>query len=603
MVLEQVIPTFLSWFPGALLVWSLVIGILIALGGGLAWIFGALWYGPQVASEGMGRALIDAVPDLFAISPRRTLALAHLAIKESIRRRVIAVFAVFLAILLFAGWFLDPSSENPARLYMSFVLTLSSYLLLLLVLFLSSMSLPTDIKNRTIHTVVTKPVRASEIVLGRIVGFTAMGTLLLGAMCLISYVFVERGLNHTHHVVLSDLKADSAATADGKTVWRGKTSTAQRHQHEVRIDSAGHARLETERGHWHDLDVGDKVAGASGSLQGTLTTGQPAGLLLARVPVYGTLRFLDRSGRPTDKGICVGDEWTYRSYIEGGTLAAAVWSFDNVQESAFAKGLPVEMTLGVFRTYKGDISKGILGSLSVVNPQTGAKAEVKMFRAKEFSTNTQFIPRTLQVSGQEKDLFRDFVSDGKVEIHLQCLEPMQYYGAAQPDMYLRAADVSFSWNFVKGYFGIWLQMVLIIGFGVMFSTFLSGPIAMLTTVGVLVAGLFRDFMHNVASGQNLGGGPLESLVRVVRQDNVVDAMEAGMRTNVLKGVDKVLGYILGAVTAALPDFSAFDYSRFVAYGFDIPANLVEVQATTMLAFLLPVFVVGYFFLKMREVAQ
>ena len=53
------------------------------------------------------------------------------------------------------------------------------------------------------------------------------------------------------------------------------------------------------------------------SLQGTLTTGQPEGLLLARVPVYGPLRFLDRTGRPTDKGISVGDEWTYRSYIEG----------------------------------------------------------------------------------------------------------------------------------------------------------------------------------------------------------------------------------------------------------------------------------------------
>lgn len=604
MVLEQNVPAFLSWLPAAILSWALVMGVLIALAGGLSWIFGALWYGPQVASEGMGRALIDAMPDLLAISPRRAWALAGLAIKESIRRRVIAVFAVFLAILLFAGWFLDPTSDNPVRLYISFVLTLSSYLLLLLVLFLSAMSIPADIKNRTIQTVVTKPVRASEIVLGRILGFAIVGTALLAAMSLISYVFVERGLSHTHYVVLSDLKTDNPPATGGKTVWRGKTTTSQRHHHEVRIDSDGRARLETGHGHWHTLDVGDKIPATGGELQGTLATGQPQGLLEARVPVYGSLRFQDRAGRPVEKGISVGDEWTYRSYLEGATLASAVWTFGNVQESLFPEGLPVEMTLGVFRTHKGDLTKGIPGSLSVVNPQTGAKAEVKMFRAKKFSTDTQFISRTVQLpNGEKKDLFRDFVSDGKIEIHLQCLQPGQYFGAAQPDLYLRATDASFSWNFVKGYWGIWLQMVLIIAFGVMFSTFLSGPIAMLTTVGVLIAGLFRQFMLEVATGQNLGGGPLESLVRVIRQSNVTDPMEAGLRTTVLKGVDKVLEQVLGAVTATLPDFSIFDYSRFVAYGFDIPTKLVGVQSTTMLAFLLPVFVIGYFSLKMREVAQ
>ena len=132
---------------------------------------------------------------------------------------MIAVFGVFLAILLFAGWFLDPASENPVRLYMSFVFWLSGCLLLLLVLFLSVMSLPADIKNRTIHTVVTKPVRASEIVLGRIVGFVIIGTLLLAVMSAISYVFVHRGLSHTHHVALADLKADSSKTPDGRTLW------------------------------------------------------------------------------------------------------------------------------------------------------------------------------------------------------------------------------------------------------------------------------------------------------------------------------------------------------------------------------------------------
>jgi ribosome recycling factor len=42
----------------------------------------------------------DAFFDLLFISPRRVYALARLAIKESIRRRVVVVFAVFILILL-----------------------------------------------------------------------------------------------------------------------------------------------------------------------------------------------------------------------------------------------------------------------------------------------------------------------------------------------------------------------------------------------------------------------------------------------------------------------------------------------------------------------
>ena len=86
---------------------------------------------------------------------------------------------MFILILLFAGWFLDPGSTIPRGSTSTSCSTATSYLVLLLALFLSSLSLPADIKSRTLHTVVTKPVRASEVVLGRIVGFAAVVTLLL----------------------------------------------------------------------------------------------------------------------------------------------------------------------------------------------------------------------------------------------------------------------------------------------------------------------------------------------------------------------------------------------------------------------------------------
>ena len=84
-----------------------------------------------------------------------------------------------------------------------------------------------------------------------------------------------------------------------------------------------------EQGHTAHADVrrdGDKA---------TYQLGPAEGMLVARVPVYGKLAFRDRTGKPAEKGINVGDEWTYRSFIEGGTLAAASGPSRESPKSAF----------------------------------------------------------------------------------------------------------------------------------------------------------------------------------------------------------------------------------------------------------------------------
>jgi len=50
-----------------------------------------------------------------------------------------------------------------------------------------------------------------------------------------------------------------------------------------------------------------------------------------------------------------------------------------------------------------------------------------------------------------------------------------------------------------------MQMLLVTCFGVMFSTFLSGPIALLATVSGVVMGLSGQFIRNVATGVEQGG--------------------------------------------------------------------------------------------------
>jgi ABC-type transport system involved in multi-copper enzyme maturation permease subunit len=633
MTLENPVPAFAEWIGGAWHQWLLVVGCLAVAALLLGFLVALFRHGPRRALRMTERTLGESAADLLLISPRRIGALAYLAIKESIRHRVILVgFLLFVLILLFASWFLDPNSTEPARLYMNAVLTTSSYLVLLLMLFLSVFSLPNDIRARTLHTVVTKPVRPSEVVLGRMLGFILMGSGLLVVMGFISYFFVVRGLEHKHALTAADLKPAGPATADGQPL-KGTTSSVYGHRHAVYVDAKGQGRIETEHRHWHGLKIdgsGEKAVYAVGPEEGSL---------VARVPFYGTLAFRDNKGFDTDKGISVGHEWTYRSYIEGGSPAAAIWTLSGLRPEMFEKKLPVDMNIEVFRTHKGNIERGVLGSLAIRNPDTGLYVEIEIFESKEFAIKQLDIPTTLvrkKVTGvqlvqrkikgadgsitlspatvdaslaqrkedDEIDFYKELVTkDGKTELWLRCVEPGQYFGAAQADLYLRAPDASFTLNFVKGYVGIWLQMLLVIGFGVMFSTFLSGPVAMIATIGALLGGMFNPFMAKVASGEQLGGGPFEAMVRLGEQTNLVVDLQPTLGTNVAKAFDVPARYAMKAMSSMLPTFGDFSYAEFVADGYNIDVNTMLVRCLQALAFFLPVFVAGYFFLKTREVAR
>jgi hypothetical protein len=433
------------------------------------------------------------------------------------------------------------------------------------------------------------------VVLGRILGFVAVGTLLLVVMGAVNYVFVQRGLAHSHELTADNLHPIEGAVAGKAATLEGRTSRVHQHRHKVTIDPTGKGHVEMEQRHTHELLL---------QKDGSYRLGPPQGMLLARVPVYGKLSFRDQGGKPVEKGINVGDEWTYRSFITGGTLAACVWSFEGITEDAFPTGLPVETNIEVFRTHKGEIEKGVPGSLSVRNPRTGKKVEVRIFESKEFMIDTQFIPRELQVSGGKKaDLFKDFVDDGNVEIWLQCVVPGQYFGAAQADLYLRARDASFALNFIKGYVGIWLQMLLVIALGVMFSTFLSGPVAMLATLGALLGGFFNAFMLRLATGQTYGGGPFESIIRILTQQNMTSEIEPGLRTTLAQALDQAAEVMLRGMATILPDFGRFSFAEYVASGFNISGDTVLTFVCRAFAFVLPVLVASYLCLKNREVGR
>lgn len=596
MVVESEPILFYEWIWPALMFFfqmAATLGLVALVGG---YLIAAFRYGPLEGGDVTFRMLKRGLGDLISISPRRVTALAWLAVQESLRRRVLVGFAVFLLILLFAGWFLDTRTNDPATLYLSFVLTATTYLVLLMALFLSVFSLPADLKNKTIQTVMTKPVRHGEIVLGRIIGFSLIGTFLLAIMGVFSYFFVVRVLAHSHEVEITSLESIPNSSTDERA---GKTTLAQNHRHRVTIGADGRGETNVVHGHWHEVDPrtdGDKV---------TYVVGPPRDLFMARVPAYGKLRFKDRAGKASSRGISVGKEWTYQSFVEGATLAAARWTFSDITPERYPDGLPIEMTVRVFRSYKGNVEEGIQGSLVLRNPRNrGIQSALRTFRAKDGTADQIHIPRKLRAStGETIDLFDDLAPDGEVEIELQCLESEQYFGVGKGDMYLRARNASFTVNFIKGYLGIWVQMLLVTSFGVMFSTFLSGPVGMMATLAALVLGSSTGFILGVAQGEIEGGGPVEAFIRIVQQQNVTTEMDPSLTKDVAQAADVVFMSVMTAVTSLLPDFPKFDNVDYVAHGFDIPGDVILVQFFTGLAYVAAVFAIGYFFFRTREVGR
>jgi len=530
--------------------------------------------------RGPGRVaetLVRGIKDVFSMKLRRLFAIATLTWHECIRRKTLWVLAVFVFLFMFAHWFLgiepevDPNDPEAtyklatrtvqyasARRYVSFVMTAIQWLLIPIATILSCWGLPNDIKERSLHTVVTKPTRRSEIVLGRILGYSAVMSLVLGIMAVFGYIWLQR------------------AVPD-----RAKSQ------------------------------------------------------LIARVPVYGSLSFISREGIPGNRGINVGDIWEYRWFIEGRTKARGVYTFENLSGSSLEgmQELPLEYNFEAFRSNKGTMGQNIFFSFHIVNPKTGVEVQYPPDSAQiyEFEVDpnktTINIPRKLTNENAvitqvgvgddqanvptEVDLFDDLISDGELRVEVSCDDGQQYLGMAQPDLFFKLPDRSFLFAYTKSIFCMWMMLVLIVSLGTTASTFVKGPVATMLVVTYLVMGrLMRGFMMDILAqtakskpGHNgpIGGGPLESLYRIISQNNMMTAMTKNWFTDSLIWVDKWVLNWLSIMEYLIPDFRRFDGTPYLASGFDIPLSTRIIPSLLLVVgFLVPCVLIGTYTLMSRE---
>lgn len=225
----------------------------------------------------------------------------------------------------------------------------------------------------------------------------------------------------------------------------------------------------------------------------------------------------------------------------------------------------------------------------------------------------QRIPLVLEGTDNEKtrelNVFEDLVDEeGRVILVVKCLDRSQYLGVTQSGVYLRPHENPFWWNLVKAYGSIWLQMTMVIAFGVMFSTFLSGSVAMVATFVCVLLGFsaeqIYDTRHYIDSNIERGGGPIESMVRLLQQDAMTTQLDVDtLAAKVIKSLDAGIVYTLDAVATALPNLPKMvGTAEYAASGFDIFGALLLRHATATVGYCIIAFLISYFFLKSREIA-
>lgn len=600
------------------------------------------------------------IAEVVAVRWRRLYAIAKLSVIEATRRMWApwVVITVFLVVLAFTHWFLQPPrAAEMGRLFVGTLSLLCSLLLTVMITILTPLSLPQDIQQQTIYTVVSKPVRRIELIWGRMLGFMAIVTVLVAVFGGISLLYLWRTI-YTGTIVATEERA-------------------QRAQEKGRTTEANHLREEA-------FQLRNRMS--------------------AREPIRGSLTFLDSRGTPHLRGIDVGQEQSMReprSHIEGATPAAAIWQFGIVQDPyqppgvtidrripvdrllrsdsvegllntvnelkgqiqvaegprgqeafklspkdlsaklardrealksaegdynkllAEANGLekkaaaaeaakntaeaetlrnqaralhsddiPLEMNFNVYRTTKGKIGEPVYAEIVVTNPASLDKPYSNIIPIREYYTNRHYLPARYLAG-----------SRGALRIEVRCLSPTQYLGMAESDLYVLAHAGDFGTNYMKGLFGVWLQAMVLTAIGVFAGTFLSWPVALLTTIAFFIAGQVAfAFLLDFSRQSLIGGGPFESLIRLLTHDNQMSELAPTMAVVTAQTFDSIIMPVMSRLVYIVPNFSALDVSNTVAEGFVVRWSLLATNFFLALAYALPFSIAGYFILKNREVA-
>lgn len=121
---------------------------------------------------------------------RSIWAVAVNTIKQALRLKIAAVFIVLLFILLpvmglkMTG---DGTLKGRMQAFVSYGMSLTTLLLALLTIFVAAYTITSDVKDKQVYTVLTKPIRRFQFVLGKLFGVVVLNAFLLGVFSITIY--------------------------------------------------------------------------------------------------------------------------------------------------------------------------------------------------------------------------------------------------------------------------------------------------------------------------------------------------------------------------------------------------------------------------------
>jgi len=531
------------------------------------------------------------VRDCFRLRWGRVYALAKLSYKEAVRRRVVWVFLSILILYLFpARWFFQEKPEDELKSIIGVTTRGMNVLLITVGLLLASFSIPNDIKNLTIHTIVTKPVERFEIILGRFLGYLGLVTAALFIMTAFGLLLINAG------------------------------------------------------------NVSDEAENES---------------MKARVARYGQLEFVKVASKQKPSagdftGVDVGREDTYRRYIAGHPQSPqrAIWSFTSVPfGSDKSDHVLLEFAFDIYRTTKGEEGAGVQVTFDMVTHQWDAAKKIDdplnpgaqitmedaynrdsqgLANAKPGDANWKkvddlaerygrYVYRNWQIFDYHTSsipvpagLFRNAekgtpkraealsdtssTSPPRLQVQVKCETPSQFVGVARYDLYFLVTEGNFSANYFKGAFGLWYRLVIALAISITCSTYLPGVLSFLTAMFLFIAGFFLDFITEVARGLSIGGGPLESLTRLINNNVATVDLDPTPTVRVFQSADRLIQWGFRRVLNVFPDVDRYGLTDYVAQGFSIGPDLLLLNLITLIGYVLPWLVAAYYLMKAREIA-
>ncbi len=410
---------------------------------------------------------------------RSIWAVATNTIKQALRMKIAAVFIILLIVLLpvmgvaMTG---DGTLKGRLQAFVSYGLSLTSFLLCLLTIAVSVYSLTSDFQQRQIYTVLTKPIRRFQFLFGKLLGVMLLNTALLVLFSAIIYAI---------------------------TIYTPKFSGATKAQLTQLNNEFFTARASLTPA---EVDVTDEV--------------------------LDTYRKLEKSGQlpPGVSRQKIIAELTSRKRLEKRAAVVGrelLWEFHNVK--------PVDPGRSLFIRFKYDVS---------VNPP-----DLHIYSRWFIGDNRQYPPQGYIFD--RKDLIRTFyeievpadavAEDGYLAIgffNVPLNNTPVIFSSKEGLEVLYKAD-TFTANFLRAVSLILFRLVFLACLGILASTFLSFPVAILLCFVVFFTGTISGFI-------------IESF----------DYLS--------ENLSSVYFYTIRPVITLLPQFDKFNPSKFL-----VPARILD----------------------------